>query len=355
MKILFYINDPVVTKSIQDRYHYLNIVTTDNIDYYKNCQNSDIKIAYCNERSIGKIVENKRIAEELKPVSRLVIFELGEMMYTEVIDNTIGDNVYYIIPGFLEKYNSKQFIFLPNFFVEMKHFYINNLSFVLDELDPYSTKQYYFDALLGTKKTHRDLIYNSILNFNLQDKILLNYTGTRDNYLAKNENYFWEPGTTDNETVSYSGHYVKFHDMSMPASSILPVHSVYNRSCYSIVAETAYEPDSPVFFTEKIVKPLLTKRLFIVFSAKNYLQSLRDIGFQTFDSVIDESYDSIDNDIERWQAAFQQVVYLCAQDQQFILEKIKPIIDHNYNILVKTNWREQAEKALFNLIESMIK
>lgn len=353
MNVLYYTNDSVVVKLFKEHLSS-DINITEDIDYYKNYQGADVKIAYCNERFIGQINKNIKIARELKPISKLVIFELGEMMYTEVIDNTIGDNVYYVIPGFLDKYNSNQFIFLPNFFIEMKNFYLNNLPQLLEELTPYSPKHYYFDALLGTKKTHRDLIYNSIQNFNLQDKILLNYTVTRDDYLTKNEDYFWEPGTSDNETVSYSGHYVKFHNLTMPASSVLPVHSVYNKSCYSIVAETAYEPDSPVFFTEKIVKPILSRRLFVLFSAKNYLKRLQQIGFKTFDSVIDETYDSIDNDLERWSAAFEQVVWLCSQDQHVILEKIKTIVDHNYQVLAENDWRKQAETKLFNLIESTI-
>lgn len=351
MDVLCYTNDPVVEKLLHENFPLIRV--TQDLDSYKS-QDAKVKIAYLNERFIGKIIENRTIARELRPISHLVVFELGEMMYTEVIDNTIGNNVYYAIPGFLENYNPEQFIFLPNFFIEMKHFYLNNLYSLLEQLNPYTTKPYYFDALLGTKKTHRDLIYNSIIDTNLQDKILYNYTETKESSLIENQGYFWEPGTTDNETVSYSGHYVKFYNLGMPASSVLPVHSVYNKSCYSIVAETAFEPGSPVFFTEKIVKPILARRLFVLFSAKNYLKRLRQIGFKTFDSVIDESYDSIDNDIERWQAAFQQVVYLCAQDQQVILEKIKPIVAHNYQILTETDWKRQAETKLFNLIVSTI-
>jgi hypothetical protein len=355
MKALFYTNDPVATKLFREKYSFTpNILLTEDIDYYKNYHEADVKIAYCNERFIGKIRENRKIARELKPISNFVIFELGEMMTTEVIDNTIDDNIYYLIPGFSNSHDDKHFIFLPNFFIEMKHFYVNNLSWVLDDLDPYSTKQYYFDALLGTKKAHRDLIYNSIVNFNLQERILLNYTATRENPLTQNADYFWEPGTTDNETVSYSGHVVNFHNLKMPASSVLPVHSVYNKSCYSIVAETAYEPQAPVFFTEKIVKPILARRLFIVFSAKNFLKRLKQIGFKTFDNVIDETYDSIDNDEQRWTAAFEQVASLCLQDQQTILEKIKPIVDHNHFVLTNTDWRNRADKELFNLIESTV-
>jgi hypothetical protein len=355
MKVLLYVNDPGME-------HYVNlpITVTQDIDYYCTTTEFDKKIAFCNERFIGRLNRNIEVADHLKPVSDLVVFELGEMMYTEVIDNTIDSNVYYLIPGFLNKYDPAQFIFMPNFFIEMSTFYNrHHLLHVLDRLTPYTVKPYYFDALLGTKKTHRDFIYQSYLTAGLENKILMNYRTTdivedRSVPLADNHQYFWEPGTTDAESVTYSGHMVKFYNLDMPASSVVPVQSVYNQSAYSIVAETAYDPGSPVFYTEKTVKPILARRLFIVFTAKNFLTGLRQAGFQTFDTVIDESYDLIDNDHERWTAAFEQVKYLCQQDQATVLAKIQGIVDHNYQVLTTTNWHGQAIQDLAKLVESKL-
>lgn len=63
-----------------------------------------------------------------------------------------------------------------------------------------------------------------------------------------------------------------------------------------IVNETYYfEPDQ-FHFTEKIFKPIMLGIPFVVNGVKKYLQRLRELGFETFDKVIDESYDLADNE-----------------------------------------------------------
>jgi hypothetical protein len=48
------------------------------------------------------------------------------------------------------------------------------------------------------------------------------------------------------------------------------------------------------FPTEKIYKSLMLGHPFILFGGKHSLQKLRDLGFKTFGSVIDESYDDVE-------------------------------------------------------------
>ena len=81
---------------------------------------------------------------------------------------------------------------------------------------------------------------------------------------------------------------------------------------------------------EKIGKCLYARRLFVHFGAAHWLKKLRSFGFQTFDSVLDESYDSIEDDVKRWQAAFEQVKWLSKQNHTELLQKIKPMLDHNH-------------------------
>ena len=83
---------------------------------------------------------------------------------------------------------------------------------------------------------------------------------------------------------------------------------------------------------------MIARRLFIAFSGYKFLQNLRAQGFQTFDSVIDESYDLIKDDTARYAAAMEQVKYLCEQDQAVILEKIRPVLEHNYIHIMTTDW-----------------
>jgi hypothetical protein len=73
---------------------------------------------------------------------------------------------------------------------------------------------------------------------------------------------------------------------------------------------------------------------------------LKGLGFRTFDAVIDESYDSIEDDTTRWQAAWQQVELLMQQDPKLIYEQIQSVIDHNYQHITQTNWYDLLVKSI---------
>ena len=53
--------------------------------------------------------------------------------------------------------------------------------------------------------------------------------------------------------------------------------------------------DDPLFISEKSFKPLAHKHPFLIYGSLGTLQYLRDLGFETFDHVIDESYDRVPN------------------------------------------------------------
>ena len=85
---------------------------------------------------------------------------------------------------------------------------------------------------------------------------------------------------------------------------------------------------------------MLARRLFVVFAGYKFLYNLRKLGFQTFNGVIDESYDLIEQEQERWSAVFEQVKYLCSMDQQEIYNRIRPIVEHNYEIAYNRDWTQ---------------
>lgn len=130
--------------------------------------------------------------------------------------------------------------------------------------------------------------------------------------------------------------FVKYYGHSMSISQVIPI-DIYNRTAYTVVAETNYD-NQYSFYTEKTAKPIIARRLFIMFAGQHYLRNLRNMGFQTFGSVIDESYDSIEDNQQRWTAACEQINWLCNQDQATILQKIRPIVEHNFTVMMSTNW-----------------
>lgn len=197
--------------------------------------------------------------------------------------------------------------------------------------------EYIFDALMGYAREHRVFVYNSILKHDLESKILLNYIG--NNYDQK-----WIPGTEHDTDVNVPPPFFAASVIPIPnfgysrMASFLP-YKVYNQSWFTIVTETRFHQR---FITEKTAKPLAAKKLFVFFGAKHHLKDLKELGFKTFDSVIDEEYDTISDNETRWQAAFDQVQYLCNQDPAKVYTKILPILEHNQKHFFELNLLEKA-------------
>jgi hypothetical protein len=225
-----------------------------------------------------------------------------------------------------------------DWFATTLHFYKVSNRNVLGNLSPYTKKSFYFDALLGRKKDHRDLVWKYIQLY-LGNKGISTYVD--DRYLAIDKNdsqkWIWENnGLTFNEVPKFSVEWVEYFGHPVRLSHIVPI-KVYQQTAYSLVAETNFQ-NHFVFFTEKIVKPILGRRLFIIIGNRYSLRTLKDLGFKTFDSIIDESYDDIEATNQRFSAALDQLKWLCEQDQETILAKCREITEHNFNHMWSTDW-----------------
>ena len=97
---------------------------------------------------------------------------------------------------------------------------------------------------------------------------------------------------------------------------------------------------------------MIARRLFVVFSGYKFLYNLRKYGFKTFDGIIDESYDLIEDDNTRYAAAFEQVKYLCSQPQQEIFARARDILEHNFDIAMNRDWTTYAADKISLVINS---
>jgi len=115
----------------------------------------------------------------------------------------------------------------------------------------------------------------------------------------------------------------------------------YTDSWFSLVSETIY--DYPhTFRTEKIYKPILMAHPFVVAANRGYLKDLRDAGFQTFDSVIDESYDQIDCPSARLERIIETVRYISRGGAAHFWEATRDICKYNQQHLVEYNKQQRA-------------
>jgi hypothetical protein len=67
------------------------------------------------------------------------------------------------------------------------------------------------------------------------------------------------------------------------------------------------------------------------------------LGFETFEDVIDESYDYEQNDLRRYQQAFDQMLSLSQQNPHKVLAKIKEKLEHNHNRMQELQKETQLE------------
>ena len=91
--------------------------------------------------------------------------------------------------------------------------------------------------------------------------------------------------------------------------------------------------------------------MFITLGNQYHLAALRRLGFKTFDGIIDESYDDVADNQQRWKMAMQQVEILCRQDQRAVLDSIKDITEHNYQLISNKNWYKEMLLNLVNEIK----
>ena len=83
----------------------------------------------------------------------------------------------------------------------------------------------------------------------------------------------------------------------------------FTNSYLNIVIETHMDVDQSggVFLTEKTFKPIKHCQLFVIIGAAGSIQQLRNMGYRTFDHVIDHGYDHIQNTTERWNRACLEI------------------------------------------------
>lgn len=261
-------------------------------------------------------------------------------------EECFNENVFWILPGTVNDNTkvSKNIIIWNDWFKTTTQVY-KNLPEKLALLEHYKPKLKYFDALLGSIKPHRNFIYNSVIDNNLQTKIIVTYGGKWSDYDFYAKDYFiWEEDVIPKQKIIGTADYVEYCGHLAHLSQIIPL-KIFNQTQYSIIAETDHD-NTLSCFTEKTAKPLIARRLFVVFSGYKFLYNLKKLGFKTFDCVIDESYDLEIDDTTRYTMAFNQVKKLCNLDQSEVIEKIKPILEYNHNLIMETDWTTYAANQI---------
>lgn len=189
----------------------------------------------------------------------------------------------------------------------------------------HSYKPYTFFYLNKNPRKHREKLFNSFEKNNLLENSL--YSFVRKGIKLKKK---YELPSVDQENYPDVGHDQEIYELP------------YNHSAYNIVSET--QIDGEIFLTEKIWKPIIAQQLFVVYGRQHYLKNLRELGFKTFNNIIDESYDEESVPEKRIDKIVDLCKFLKSQNWKVLYEITKEIREHN----AKHFFKKEALQSVIN-------
>ena len=231
------------------------------------------------------------------------------------------------------------------------------------QLRPFPQRRRKFDVLLGQSKPFRDAVFEYLKQQDLLDQCYVNLTTLyygggelrtiyRTPELDELEDELILQGMDKTNGVLKSA--LPIDKSSGPACWISQWISwkIYDNTCYTVVTETA--GNDYTFFTEKTGKPLHVGRPFVFVGSSFQMRELRRMGFQTFHPVIDETYDTIEDNQQRHGMAMRQIQALSQASPAEIYSVLADRLEHNRRHLADRElWNKPLREWLIGHIESV--
>lgn len=148
----------------------------------------------------------------------------------------------------------------------------------------------------------------------------------------------------DSGTSAYDdiyAQYGKFWLDNITLKSWVPNLEMYDSTYFELVCESlGFHPlDDSFYITEKTFKPIMMEHPFIMVSTRYHMKNLRQIGFRTFDGLIDESYDELAHTEDRIEAIHQELIRLDPARSRELYEESREICRHNRDHLMNLQGR----------------
>ena len=112
------------------------------------------------------------------------------------------------------------------------------------------------------------------------------------------------------------------------------VADFYQQSYCNIVLETHFDVDQSggCFLTEKTFKAIKHGQIFFIAGAAGSLAQLRRLGYRTFDHVLDNTYDTVADATQRWQALRHSIQKAMQQGMHEIYLRCLDDVHHNQQL-----------------------
>jgi hypothetical protein len=125
---------------------------------------------------------------------------------------------------------------------------------------------------------------------------------------------------------------------------------------FHVVTETIFY-DKKLHLTEKIFKPVVARRPFLLVGAPGNLAYLKSYGFKTFDRWIDESYDLETDPDQRLNKIVNELDKLCKLPELELMQiynEMQEILEYNFHWFYN-GFRKQITNEMVDNFESLIK
>jgi hypothetical protein len=146
--------------------------------------------------------------------------------------------------------------------------------------------------------------------------------------------------------------FVKYELFNNEWGEIYIQPEAYIDTHFSVVTETVF--DYPYSFrTEKIWKPVAMAHPWIAVANQGYYRDMHNLGFRSFEHLIDESFDQIPNSQDRIARIAQVVEDLCRQDLAQFLKECYTICKYNQQHLahMRLNVRQEFPDRFFEFLK----
>jgi hypothetical protein len=192
-------------------------------------------------------------------------------------------------------------------------------------------------CLNGTPWIHRKLTYIALSKKSYFNDIVFTF-GNRPYH-----NSFGDIVLSDSEITAFNqlaDNVCFLESDAITGIDISTSHPAYLDSYVNLVTETTVRASTPML-SEKAFKPILAGQLFVLIASPGAIQFLRDIGIDTFDDIIDHSYDIIQDIRVRIDQALVQIDRLVQMDLKSLFVQIQPRLEQNNNYLRSQEFRNQ--------------
>lgn len=181
-----------------------------------------------------------------------------------------------------------------------------------------------FMCLNGYPRKHRTFVFDYLNNLNIKSLVSISNKVSNIPKALRYSNY-----TFDN------------------TQNFINLMPLYKSTAVNVVTETLYF-ESCGIITEKTLQAFGAMQLPIIIGHKGAVTNIKEYGFDMFDDILDNSYDSMDNDI-RWKCALQlnEHVLLNNFDYKNIKKRLKKNQEHLLNVYPKIlidNFKQKASE-----------